>query len=69
MPQARKGPQHTETPSASSARQAEFWGTLGLQVLIRNPAATLYSDCGGGLVPKDAESMGREDEPLLDFSK
>src|SRR5580693_4725914 len=26
-------------------------------------AATLYSDCGGGLVPEDAESMGREDKP------
>jgi hypothetical protein len=46
MPQARKGARgkdgtscprlsNTETPSASSARQAEFWGTLGLQVLIR----------------------------------
>ena len=32
------------------------------------PAATLHSDCGRGLVPKDAESMGREDKPLLDFS-
>ena len=31
-------------------------------------AATLHSDCGRGLVPKDAESMGREDKPLLDFS-
>ena len=31
-------------------------------------AAILYSDCGRGLVSKDAESMGREDEPLLDFS-
>jgi hypothetical protein len=33
-----------------------------------NPAATLHSDCGRGLVPKDAESVGREDKPLLDFS-
>ena len=32
------------------------------------PAATLHSGCGRGLVPKDAESMGREDKPLLDFS-
>ena len=32
------------------------------------PAAILHSDCGRGLVPKDAESMGREDKPLLDFS-
>jgi len=31
-------------------------------------AATLHSDCGRGLVPKDAEPMGREDKPLLDFS-
>jgi hypothetical protein len=31
-------------------------------------AATLHSDCGRGLVPKDAESMGREGKPLLDFS-
>ncbi len=33
------------------------------------PAATLHSDCGRGLVPKDAESMGREDKPLLDFQQ
>ncbi len=32
------------------------------------PAATLHSDWGRGLVPKDAESMGREDKPLLAFS-
>ena len=31
------------------------------------PVVTLHSDCGRGLVPKDAESMGREDKPLLDF--
>ena len=31
-------------------------------------AAILYSDCGRGLVPKDAEVIGREDMPLLDFS-
>src|SRR5262249_52424679 len=31
-------------------------------------AAAQHSDCGRGLVPKDAESMGREDKPLLDFS-
>jgi hypothetical protein len=24
--------------------------------------------CVGGPVPKDAESVGREDKPLLDFS-
>jgi len=33
------------------------------------PAATLHSDCGRGLVPKDAESMGREDNPLLRFQQ
>jgi hypothetical protein len=32
------------------------------------PVATLHRDCGRWLVPKDAESMGREDKPLLDFS-
>ena len=32
------------------------------------PAATLNSDCGRGLAPKDAASMGRGDKPLLDFS-
>ena len=28
-------PQHTETPSASSARQTESWGTLVFQALVR----------------------------------
>jgi hypothetical protein len=32
------------------------------------PAAILHSDRGRALVPKDAESMGREDKPLPDFS-
>jgi hypothetical protein len=35
---------------------------------LSTPGAILHSDCGRGLVPKDAESMGREDKPLLDFS-
>ena len=32
------------------------------------PAATLYSELRRGLVPKDAESMGPEGKPLLDFN-
>jgi len=32
------------------------------------PTPRLYSELGRGLVPKDAESMGREGKPVLDFN-
>jgi hypothetical protein len=56
-----QGHRSPERPSKS--------GTLILSLNAATyPAATRYSDCGGELVPKDAESLGREDKPLLDLS-
>ena len=35
---------------------------------LPTPQLLYIANCGRGLVPKDAESMGREGKPLLDFN-
>jgi hypothetical protein len=41
---------------------------MHLEMPLPTPRLLYTANCGRGVVPKDAESMGREGKPLLDFN-
>jgi hypothetical protein len=55
-------------PLPAAIGQTSYANTLPLIPAASAQAQPSPANCGRGLVPKDAESTGREGNPLLDFN-